>query len=84
MAMIGPNMGGIVITFLKFIRYNLPLITIGSGNNRIQMLSASDCVDAILKAEKYNKTGEVFNLGSENVPTFRHQLKEVVKNANST
>lgn len=82
-AMIGPEIGGIVATFFKFIYYNLPLITIGNGNNRIQMLSASDCVDAMLKAEKYTKTGEVFNLGSENVPAFKHQLKEVVRRANS-
>lgn len=83
MAIIGPEIGGIVMKFLKFMRYNLPLITIGAGSNRIQMLSVSDCVDAMLKAEKYDKSGEVFNLGSENVTTFRNQLKQVTKNVKS-
>ena len=82
-AIVGPHMNGIAKTLFKFIHYNLPLITIGSGNNKIQMLSVSDCVDAILKAEKYNKSGDVLNLGSENVPTSKHQLEEVVKRVKS-
>ncbi len=80
---IGPYISGLVLIFLKLIFYNVPLITIGNGKNKIQLLSTSDCIDAILKAESYPKSGEVFNLGSKNVPTLRDQFKTVVKKVKS-
>lgn len=83
MAIIGPGIYGVFKTYMNFVRYNLPLITFGDGSNRIQMVSVYDCVDALLLAEKYKKSGEAFNLGSDNIPTLKEQFKALIKHAKS-
>ena len=84
MAIVGPGIYGVFKNFLNLIRNNLPLITFGNGSNRIQLLSLSDCVEALLCAEKQEgRSGEVFNLGSENVPTVKEEFRELIKYANS-
>jgi len=80
---IGPYISGLVLKFIKFIHFNVPIMIIGSGKNKIQLLSVSDCIDAILLAEKYDGPGEVFNIGSENVPQFRFQIQKVVEQVKS-
>lgn len=83
MAIIGPGVYGIFKKFLKLVNNGFPLITFGKGDNKIQMVSASDTVEAILLAEKYKKSGEAFNLGSENIPTVNEQFKALIEYANS-
>jgi dTDP-glucose 4,6-dehydratase len=83
MAIVGPGIYGVFKKFLQLIKMNLPLITFGDGSNRIQLLHVSDCADALLCAENYDKSGEVFNLGSENVPTVKEEFRELIKHAKS-
>tara|TARA_Y100000034_G_scaffold131317_1_gene191805 strand:+ start:169 stop:1110 length:942 start_codon:yes stop_codon:yes gene_type:complete len=83
MAIIGPGIYGIFKLFLKLVKKNIPLITFGNGSNRIQLVSTSDTVDALLLAERYQKTGEVFNLGSDNIPTVKQQYKALIKHTKS-
>ena len=83
MAIIGPGVYGVFKKFMGLVNSNIPLITFGNGKNRIQLVSLSDCADALLLAEKYNKTGEAFNLGSENIPTVKGEFKELIRYAKS-
>lgn len=51
---------------------------IGSGNNRFQMSATEDVVDAcILSATKENLKFEVFNNGSDDVPSIKEQIKHI-------
>ena len=83
MAIIGPGVYGVFKKFIGFIHKNYPLVTFGDGSNRIQLVSLSDTVDALLLAEKYNKSGETFNLGSDNIPTVKRQFRVLIRYANS-
>ena len=83
MAIIGPGIYGVFKKFMGLVNKNLPLVTFGNGNNKIQLVSLSDAVDALLLAEKYNKTGEIFNIGSDNIPTVKEEFKALVKYAKS-
>ncbi len=84
MAIVGPGIYGVFKKFLILVKLNLPLITFGNGSNRIQLLNLSDCADALLCAEKYEgKSGEAFNLGSDNVPTVKEEFRELIKHAKS-
>ncbi len=82
MAIIGPGIYGVFKKFISLIHKNLPLITFGNGDNKIQLVSLSDTVDALLLAEKYKgNNGEVFNIGSDNIPTVKEEFKELIKYA---
>lgn len=83
MTIVGPGIYGLFKMFLGFVKRSYPLMIFGNGNNRIQMVSLSDTADALLLAEKREKSGEMFNLGSKDVPTFRNQIEALIKHANS-
>lgn len=60
------------------------LFMIGDGSQRFQMVDVVDCAEAcILAAEKDEATEEIFNLGSESVPSFRELAEEIKKHAQS-
>jgi|TARA_Y100000310_G_scaffold82857_1_gene79463 dihydroflavonol-4-reductase len=83
MAIIGPGVYGVFKKFIGFVHKNYPLVTFGDGNNKIQLVSLSDTVDALLLAEKYGKDGEAFNLGSDDIPTVKGEFKALIEYANS-
>ncbi len=83
MAIIGERLYGVFLKFLDFVQKGYPLVTFGNGSNKIQLVSAGDCANGLLCAEKYKKSGEVFNLGSENIPTVREEFQALVTHARS-
>jgi nucleoside-diphosphate-sugar epimerase len=83
MAIIGPGIYGVFKLFLKFIKWNLPLIILGKGKNKIQMVSVHDIVEAALLAENHKRSGAIFNIGSDNVPELKTQFKSIITHANS-
>lgn len=73
--------GNIAIMF-EFISENRKLWMVGKGNNRYQMISAHDLINAMILALSYKKSN-TFGIGSDNVPTFRETYEYVIKNAHS-
>ena len=56
---------------------------IGSGKNRYQFISVFDCADALVHSLKSNQINKIFNLGSNNPPTVKNLLLNLIKYANS-
>jgi len=53
---------------------------LGDGSNRFQMSATSDVVSAcILAAEKENLKFEIFNIGADNPPPLKKQIKQIAK-----
>lgn len=73
---------GIIGIMFEFVRENRKLWMVGKGNNRYQLLYAGDCLDAMQKALKYRKSG-TFNIGSQDVPTFREMYKYIIQASGS-
>jgi len=56
---------------------------IGYGQNKYQFISVFDCADALVHSLKSNQANEIFNLGSDNPPTVKNLLSNLIKHANS-
>lgn len=80
---IGPGRLGILKKLFKLIEFNLPVPTIGNGNNHYQMISVFDCVSAIMCALDKKIPNREYNLGSKNPPTVRNLLSQFINNSNS-
>jgi dTDP-glucose 4,6-dehydratase len=78
---IGPGRLGILKKLFFLINHNLPVPTIGSGKNCYQMVSVFDCVSATIAAIQYGCPNKEYNLGSQNPPTERELLKNLIKEA---
>lgn len=84
MTMVGPGMTGILRVLFDWIRRGKRIYFIGSGNNRIQMLSVHDMVKVCqLVGRKNVASGEILNVGSENVPTVNDQIHAIIEYAKS-
>ena len=80
---IGPGRVGILTNLFHLMRLNLPVLMIGNGKNRYQMVSVFDCASAaVCSANKGVVNGE-FNLGSADPPTVHDLLSEVIRRAGS-
>ena len=80
---IGPGRVGILGKLFHLMRLNLPVLMIGNGKNRYQMVSVFDCASAaVCSANKGVVNGE-FNLGSADPPTVHDLLSEVIRRAGS-
>ncbi len=80
---IGPGRLGILEKLFKLIDANLPVPTIGSGNNYYQFISVSDCANAVICAVEKGIPNEAYNLGSLNPPTVNALLKGLINRADS-
>ncbi len=80
---IGPGRLGILEKLFKLIDYNLPVPMIGTGKNPYQFISVFDCAEAARLAWKKGFPNEAYNLGSENPPSVRKLLGDLIKEANS-
>lgn len=84
MAILGPRVSGILLILFDWIRNDKKIYTVGEGINRVQMVSVHDVVDAcLLAAQTKSESLEIFNIGSENIPTVREQIEAVIQFANS-
>lgn len=80
----GPGRLGILERLFKLIVRNLPVPLIGTGTNRFQFISVSDCARAsILAAQKRCPNFEI-NLGSANPPRVHDLLTDLIRRARST
>ena len=79
----GPGRLGILTKLFKFMDLNLPVPTIGNGENHYQMISVFDCVSAIEAAICNNLPNKAYNLGSLNPPCVRELLKSTIEYAQS-
>ncbi len=71
---------GLLGILFEFIEEGRKVWMVGGGDNRYQFIYAQDLIDACLKALDYNQT-EIFNIGSDNVKTFREVYGYVIKKA---
>jgi dTDP-glucose 4,6-dehydratase len=74
---------GILAKLFKLIHLGLPVPMIGNGANRYQMVAVEDCVSAALLAVAQDCPTGPFNLGSDDPPTVRDLLGELVRKAGS-
>ena len=80
---IGHGRLGILEKLFKLVDMNLPVPTIGNGNNFYQFISVGDCAEACLAAIEAGFPNENYNLGSSNPPTVNELLGTLIKEANS-
>lgn len=74
---------GILTKLFRLIRAGLPVPLIGAGKNRYQLIAVEDCVAAALAAVQRDCPAGPFNLGSDNPPTVRELLSELIRRAGS-
>ena len=79
----GAGRYGILLKLFRLIKAGLPVPMIGSGENRYQMVSVNDCVEAALRAVDLGLPEGPFNLGSTAPPTVRELLEFMVEHAGS-
>jgi dTDP-glucose 4,6-dehydratase len=79
----GPGRVGILGMLFNLIRLNMPVPLIGNGRNRYQMVSVFDCASAAICSARKGVVNGEFNLGSQDPPTVRHLLNEVIRLAGS-
>ncbi len=60
-----------------------PVVILGDGNNKYQLLWVGDIADAILKALTAKVHGETFNIGAKNFGTWNEDLGATIKFAKS-
>jgi nucleoside-diphosphate-sugar epimerase len=86
MSLFGPRMSGIFVLLFEWVRTGRPVYMLGSGANRVQMVSAWDLAEACVRAvETPASRGGFFNIGSapESVPSVYEQVQALIKHAGS-
>ncbi|MBI3591764.1 MAG: NAD(P)-dependent oxidoreductase [Candidatus Melainabacteria bacterium] len=73
---------GLLAILFEFIDEGRKVWVLGSGDNKYQFIYAQDLINACIKALDYNQS-DVFNIGSDNVKTFKEVYEFVIKKANT-
>lgn len=82
MSLFGPGMTGVFVLLFEWVRRGKRVYLLGSGRNRVQMVSAWDVADAcLLAASTPAARGRTFNLGADEVPTVREQVERLIAHA---
>lgn len=71
---------GMLSVFFDFILEGRKCWVLGRGDVRHQCIYAQDLIDACVKAISLNRT-DVFNIGSDDVPTIREMYQSVIDEA---
>jgi nucleoside-diphosphate-sugar epimerase len=71
---------GLLAILFEFIDEGRKVWVVGGGRNRYQFIYAPDLVDACVKTLTSTASG-VFNIGSDDVPTFREAYEYVIRRA---
>jgi dTDP-glucose 4,6-dehydratase len=79
---LGPGRLGVMVKLFKIIKNGKPVPVIGKGLTRYQMISVFDLANAITLALDKKAKG-IFNLGSDNPPTVKDLLTNLIRHANS-
>src|SRR5581483_4170360 len=80
---LGPERLGVFQLWFEAIYTNKRVFILGNGNNKYQLLAVSDIVDAIIKAMRVKKDGEIFNIGAKEFSTWKKDLGAVIAHAKS-
>ena len=84
MSLFGPGMTGVFVLLFDWVHRGRRVYLLGSGRNRVQMVSAWDVADAcVLAAARPAARGAILNLGSARVPTVREQVDALIAHAGS-
>jgi nucleoside-diphosphate-sugar epimerase len=84
MSLFGPGMTGVFVLLFDWVRLGKRVYLLGTGRNRVQMVSAWDVADAcLLAAERPESRGAVLNLGALDVPSVRDQVAALIRHAGS-
>ena len=75
---------GLLAILFEFIEENRRLYLVGKGDNVYQFIYARDLADACLKACEKGTSTEVFNIGSDNVKSFKEVYRYVIEKAGSS
>lgn len=73
---------GLLSILFEFMNEGRRVWVVGGGNNKYQFIYAKDLVDACLKTLDYNES-DIFNIGSDNVKTFKEVYEYVINKANT-
>jgi len=79
---IGPGRLGILTILFDWINKGKNIYLIGKGENRFQMVSIFDLIEACLLAQENGESG-IYNIGADNVPQVKELLGALVKHANT-
>lgn len=71
---------GLLTILFEFIDAGKKVWVVGDGSNKYQFIYAKDLINACILALGYNKT-DIFNIGSDNVKTFREVYQYVIDKA---
>lgn len=80
---VGPGRFGILVKLFRLMDLGLPVPTIGSGNNRYQMIAVEDVVSAILAAVDKQFPPVALSLGSGEAPPVRQLLRNTINRIGS-
>ena len=80
---VGPERLGVFEILFDWIREGRRIYTIGSGDNRYQLLAVEDLVDATVLAAEKRVAGQVFNVGAKEFGTVREDLEALIRHAGS-
>ena len=73
---------GLLAILFEFIDEGRKVWIVGDGSNRYQFIYAPDLIDACIKAVSHTGSG-VYNIGSDNVISFRGMYEYVITKANT-
>src|SRR4029079_6159144 len=71
---------GLLAILFEFIDEGRKVWVVGGGDNIYQFIAAPDLVDACIKAASFDRS-ETFNIGSDNVKSFRDVYQAVIAKA---
>jgi nucleoside-diphosphate-sugar epimerase len=81
---VGPERLGVFEILFDWIRDGRRIYTIGSGDNRYQLLAVEDLVDALVLAGTRSVAGRIYNVGAQEFGTVREDLKALIDHAGSS
>lgn len=71
---------GLLAILFEFIEEGRKVWLVGRGDNKYQFVYAGDLIDAFMRSLSYSQS-DVFNIGSDNVHTFKEVYEYVIKKA---
>lgn len=79
---LGKERLGIYSILFEWILHNKPIFILGDGSNKFSYISISDLVESIIMSAERG-SGEVFNVSTDKYGTYRGDLEDLIKYANS-
>lgn len=80
---IGPGRMGILSLIFDWVSRHRPLVILGQGKNRYQLVSARDLAEAVYRISTADVRGEDFNVGTTRFGALREDLTAFLQGVNS-